>query len=278
MIAPLLKTKFYIPTPRSEFVSRPRLIERLNAGARRKFTLISASAGFGKTTLLSEWVQDGSGETALRPASCILPPSHVAWLSLDEHDNDPTRFWAYFIAALQTARADLGAAAMAALQSRQPPPIEGLLTHLINEIVELAAPLTLVLDDFHTITAPQIHDALTFCLDNLPPQLHLILSGRTDPPWPLARRRARGEMAELRTDDLRFTFEEAAAFLNQAMQLKLSPQDVVTLEGRTEGWIVGLQMAALSIQGRQDISGFIAAFAESHRFVLDYLMEEVLDQ
>ena len=278
MTVPLLKTKLYIPAPRSELVSRPRLIEQLNAGLHRKFTLISASAGFGKTTLLSEWIHGRGGVTPPTLGAVTAPLRNVAWLSLDDHDNDPTRFWAYFIAALQTARADLGAAALAALQSRHPPPSEGLLTHLINEIAELAAPLTLVLDDFHTVTAPQVHDALTFCLDNLPPQLHLILSGRTDPPWPLARRRARGEMAELRTDDLRFTFEEAAAFLNQAMQLKLSPQDVVTLEGRTEGWIVGLQMAALSIQGRQDISGFIAAFAESHRFVLDYLMEEVLDQ
>ncbi len=264
MTTPLLKTKLYIPAPRSELVSRPRLIEQLDAGIRRKFTLLSASAGFGKTTLLSEWI-----------AGCKRP---IAWLSLDEHDNDPARFWAYFIAALQTARADLGAAALAALQSRQPPPIESLLTQLINEITELAAPLILVLDDFHTITAPQIHDALTFCLDNLPPQMHLLFSSRTDPPWPLARRRARGEMAELRTDDLRFTSDEAAAFLNQVMGLDLSPGDVATLEGRTEGWITGLQMAALSIQGRKDASGFIAAFAGSHRFILDYLMEEVLDQ
>ena len=268
---PLLITKLHIPPSRPNIVPRPRLIERLDEGPllKRKLTLISAPAGFGKTTLLSEWVS-GTGE--------VTSPLPVAWVSLDKGDNDPTRFWAYFIAALQTMHADVGAAALAALQSRQPPPIEALLTNLINEIAELPAPLTLVLDDFHVITAPQIHDALIFCLDNLPPQMHLILAGRTDPPWPLARRRARGEMAELRTNDLRFTSEEAATFLNKVMKLDLPPEDVATLEHRTEGWIVGLQMAALSIQGQEDTSSFIQAFAGSHRFILDYLMEEVLDQ
>jgi len=267
----LLKTKLHIPPKRSELVSRPRLIERLNMGLHRTrggfsraLTLISAPAGFGKTTLLSEWV-----------AGCECP---VAWLSLDKDDNDPARFLAYFVAALQRVRADVGEAALTTLKSPQPPSIEPLLTDLINKITEVPEPFALVLDDFHVITASQVHDALAFLLDNLPPPMHLILSSRADQPWPLARRRARREIMELRANDLRFNSQEVATFLKEVMWLDLSQEDVAALEERTEGWIAGLQMAALSMQGRQDISGFITTFTGTHRFILDYLVEEVLDQ
>ncbi|HEY74195.1 MAG TPA: helix-turn-helix transcriptional regulator, partial [Thermoflexia bacterium] len=266
MPTPLLQTKLYIPPVRPELVSRQRLIEQLNAGLHRKLTLISAPAGFGKTTLLSEW---GAG--------CGRP---VAWLSLDEGDNDSAQFWAYLIAALQTIHEGIGEATLAALQSPQPPSVEPLLTDLINEIAGLADSFTLALDDFHVITDQQVNDGITFLLDNLPPQIHLVLSSRADPPWPLARLRARREMTELRTSDLRFTSQEAAAFLNEAMRLDLSPEDVAALEDRTEGWIAGLQMAALSMRGQtaERVADFIVAFSGSHRFILDYLVEEILDR
>ncbi|UCC65140.1 MAG: LuxR family transcriptional regulator, partial [Anaerolineae bacterium] len=280
MTTPLLKTKLYIPPIRPELVSRPRLIERLNAGLGRKLTLVSASAGFGKTTLLSEWV-----------GACGRP---VAWVSLDEGDNDPIRFWAYFIAALGTIpafkEADVGRSALAMLQTPGFPaaetslPIEALLTGLINEIVEIAVSFAFVLDDFHLIAERQIHETMAFLIDHLPPQMHLILSSRADPPWPLARLRARREMAEFRINDLRFTPEEAATFLNDAMGLALSPEDVAALEARTEGWIAGLQMAAISVRGwrrrraHRNLTRFIESFTGSHRFVLDYLVEEVLEQ
>jgi LuxR family maltose regulon positive regulatory protein len=253
-------------------VPRPRLVERLNAGLHRKLTLVSAPAGFGKTTLLGEWTANTE-----RP---------FAWLSLDEGDNDPARFLAYFVAALQTVHESVGESVLAALKSPQPPPIDLFLTSLINEIAitsdlpsaSAGRSFVLVLDDFHVITDPQVNGAMAFLLDNLPPQMHLVLSSRADPSWPLARLRARGEMTELRADDLRFTLEETTAFLNEAMRLDLSPEDVDALETRTEGWIAGLQMAALSMRGRKDVSAFIRAFSGSHRFVLDYLLEEVLEQ
>jgi LuxR family maltose regulon positive regulatory protein len=264
MAAPLLTTKLYIPPVRPDHLPRPRLIERLNEGVDRKLTLISAPAGFGKTTLLSEWARRSA-----------FP---VAWISLDTADNDAARFWSYVIVALQTIHEGVGESALTALQSPQPPLIEQLLTGLINEIAQVPAPFVLVLDDFHVITGQHVRDGMTFLLDNLSRQMHLVLSSREDPPWPLARLRARREMTELRTRDLRFTSEEAASFLNDLVQLDLSPEDVAALEGRTEGWIVGLQMAVLSMRGRKDASGFIKAFSGSHRFILDYLVEEVLDQ
>ena len=278
MSTELLRTKLFIPRPRpvAQRVPRPRLVERLNAGLGCKLTLISAPAGFGKTTLLSEWVSSSD------------PRGRVAWISLDKGDNDPTRFWSYVIAALQTVHPGLGGPALAMLQSPHPPSIESVLTGLINEIATARTDwVALVLDDLHTITNPQINDALGSLLGNLPAQsgpgeqgqgIHLTASGRADPPWALARLRARGELNELRADDLRFTYQEAAAFLNVAMKLSLSPDDVAVLEERTEGWVVGLQMAALSMQGRQDVSGLVKAFTGSHRFILDYLVEEVLDQ
>jgi LuxR family maltose regulon positive regulatory protein len=269
MPTPLLRTKLHIPPVRPELVPRPRLIERLNAGLHRKLTLVSAPAGFGKTTLLSEWIA-GCGRSQ--------PSVRIAWLSLDKGDNDPARFWAYSIAALHTIHEDVGEAALAALPSPQSPPIESILTTLINEITAIPDGLVLVFDDYHVIEAQPIHDALAFLLDHLPPQMHLIIATRADPPLPLSRLRGRGHLTELRTADLRFTPEEAAAFLNQAMGLGLSAEDVAVLEARTEGWIVGLQMVALSLQGGKDTASFIQAFTGSHRYILDYLTDEVLVQ
>jgi LuxR family maltose regulon positive regulatory protein len=262
----ILATKLYIPPARPDLVSRPCLIERLNEGfpAGRKLTLISAPAGFGKTTLVSEWVADGE-----RPA---------AWLSLDEGDNQSVRFLSYLIAALQTVEASVGKGALNALQSPQPPPAEAILTALINEIAAISDRTILVLDDYHLIEAQPIHDALTFLLEHLPPQMHLVIATREDPPLPLARLRAQGQLTELRAADLRFTPAEAAQFLNQAMGLDLAAGDITALETRTEGWIAGLQLAALSMQGYKDVASFIQSFTGSHHFVLDYLVEEVLHQ
>jgi LuxR family maltose regulon positive regulatory protein len=277
MSAPLLKTKLSVPPvrPRERMVRRPRLIEKLNDGPRlgRKLSLISAPAGFGKTTLVSEWVHRRGAVTAPLPT-----PLRVAWLSLDEGDNDPTRFLSYSIAALRTLEADIAQGALSALQSPQPPPTEAILITLINEIAALSDRIVLVLDDYHLIGAQPVHDALTFLLEHLPPQIHLVVATREDPLLPLARLRARGQLTELRATDLRFSSSEAAVFLNQVMGLDLSEEDVATLESRTEGWIAGLQLAAISMQGRKDVSGFIQSFGGSHRFVLDYLVEEVLGQ
>ncbi len=266
MSTPILATKLYIPPPRAKIVLRPRLIERLNEGLApsRKLTLISASAGFGKTTLVSEWV-----------AGCERP---VAWLSLDEGDNDPTRFLTYLVAALQTIADKYWSRGVGVLQSPQPPPTESILTALLNEITTIPDHFVLVLDDYHVIDSKPVDQALAFLLEHLPPQMHLVITTREDPPLPLARLRARGQLTELRAADLRFTPAEAAEFLNQVMGLNLSAEDIAALEARTEGWIAGLQLAALSMQGRSDATSFIQAFTGSHRFVLDYLVEEVLQR
>lgn len=260
----LLATKLLVPRPRPNLVPRVHLTRRLNEGLHRKLTLISAPAGFGKTSLLAEWIR-GTEQS-------------VAWLSLDEDDNDPVRFFAYLLATLQRIESDMGQTAQAMLQAPQPPPPVPLLTSVINDIAEIPQPFILVLDDYHTIETQPIHDALTFLLDHMPPQLHLIIATRVDPPLPIARLRARGQLTELRAADLRFTVEETTNFLNEVMELNLSAADVNALDVRTEGWIVGLQMAALSMRGRKDVSDFIKAFSGSHRFILDYLVEEVLEQ
>ena len=265
--SPLLETKLYIPKWRASLVSRPRLIERLDQGIERKLTLVSGPAGFGKTTLLAEWV--AATPVSERPA---------AWVSLDQSDNDPALFWAYFITALQAIQSGVGENALSLLQSSQPPPIEGLLTTLINEITTIPHDFVLVLDDYHVIDAQPVHSGITFLLDHLPSQMNLVIATRADPPLPLARLRGRGELTELRASDLRFTPDEMTAFLNNVMDLNLSPEDIATLEARTEGWIAGLQLAALSMEGEQDVSGFIAAFSGSHRYVIDYLAEEVLNR
>ncbi len=264
MPAPILATKLHIPPPRPGRVLRQRLIERLNEGLHRKLTLISAPAGFGKTTLVSEWIAGSERPTA--------------WLSLDEGDNDPTRFLAHFLAALQTIAADIGEGVLGALQSPQPPPTESLLTTLLNEITTVPNDFILVLDDYHVIDTKPLDDALTFLLEHLPPQMHLVISSREDPHLPLARLRVQGQLIELRVTDLRFTHSEASGFLNQVMGLNLTEQDIVSLETRTEGWIAGLQLAAISMQGQEDATRFIRSFTGSHHFVMDYLVEEVLQQ
>src|SRR3712207_13717 len=262
MSTPILATKLYVPPPQPRVVLRPRLIERLNEGLHRKLTLISAPAGSGKTTLVGEWVA-----AVERPA---------AWLSLDEGDNDPTRFRSYLVAALQTVAPDIGESVLGVLGSPQPPPTESLLTALLNEISTIPDDFVLVLDDYHVVDARAIDDALVFLLEHLPPRMHLVIATREDPHLPLARLRARGQLTELRASDLRFTLSEAAEFLNSVMGLGLSAEDIAALESRTEGWIAGLQLAALSMRGREDVSGFIRAFAGDNRYIVDYLVEEVL--
>ncbi len=268
MDSPLLTTKLYVPPLRSELVPRPGLMERLNAGLHHKLILISAPAGFGKTTLLSEWIHG-------RQAEAVLP---LAWISIDEGDNDPTHFWVYFIAALETLHAGVGETATALLHTSPPSPIEIVLTTLINAIAAAPNDLAVVLDDYHLIEAQEIHTGLTFLLEHLPPQLHLIIASRADPPLPLARLRARDQLTELRASDLRFTTAETATFLNQVMGLNLTATHIAALETRTEGWIAGLQLAALSLQGRQNVPDFITAFAGSQHYILDYLVEEVLQR
>jgi LuxR family maltose regulon positive regulatory protein len=268
----ILATKLYIPRPRSNLVSRPRLIQQLNQGRDRKLTLLSAPAGFGKTTLLGDWVQ-----------SLDCP---VAWISLDRGDNNPLRFLTYLAAALQTGDATIGRVALAMLQSSRPPSIEAVLTTLINEIAECSRPHILILDDYHLIDAKSVHEALNLLLDHSPPQLQLVISSRSDPPLRLSRLRGRNQLMELRTTDLRFRPNETTAFLNQAMGLALSAKDITALDARTEGWAVGLQMAALSIQspfsaGEHDAeraANLVATFSGDHRYILDYFTDEVLLQ
>jgi len=268
-----LTTKLYIPKPRPARVTRQHLIDTLNASLTRKLTLISAPAGFGKTTLLAAWIQQLKVTGGPSPN---LPC--VAWISLDGGDNDPNRFFAYLIAALQTILPEFGDDLLAAVQSPQPTALDSLVTGLINELADLPGHILLVLDDFHLIETVEIHDKLNFFLEHLPPTLHLVLSTRADPPWPLGRIRAGGHLAELRSKDLRFTSSETTSFLNDIMNLNLPATDIANLEERTEGWIAGLQMAALSIRGQHDTAGFIEQFSGRHRFILDYLIEEVLQQ
>lgn len=268
MSIPTLATKLYIPTSPSKVVFRPRLIERLNEGLcqeqgfGQKLTLISAPAGFGKTTLLSEWI----------PGCNRL----VAWLSLDEGDNDLTRFLVYIVSALQTIVPNFGEEMMGVLQTPQPPPTEAILTTLINEIAAIPDDFIFILDDYHVIESQAIDNAFTFLIEHLPQQMHLVITTREDPNLPISRLRARGQLTELRAADLRFTHTEGVEFLNRVMGLNLSDEDIAALDTRTEGWIAGLQLAALSMKGNQDIPGFIRAFAGDHRYIVEYLIEEVL--
>jgi len=266
-LVPLLATKLHRPLPRTHLVRRPQLAERLTQGAVGPLTLVSAPAGFGKTTLLAQWLAESG-----------MP---VAWLSLEAGDNEMVRFLSYLIAALQTLDPHLGAVALALLQMPQQAAAETVLTLLTNDVGSPGrdrGDFVLVLDDYHVIDAQPIDHALTFLVEHLPPQMHLVIATREDPPLPLARLRARGHLIELRAADLRFTPSEAAGFLNQEMGLTLSAEDIARLATRTEGWIAGLQLAAISLQGQQDATSFITSFTGSHHFVLDYLVEEVLGQ
>jgi LuxR family maltose regulon positive regulatory protein len=275
MSVPLLATKLFAPPPRAELVARPRLVERLNAGLDRKLTLVSAPAGYGKTTLIADWLQ-GQGEATLA--------RQLAWLSLDEGDNDPARFFAYMVAALQQVDPDIGHVAQVMLQAPQPPPPEALLTSLLNDVASMPGAFVLVLDDYHLIQTLPIHQQLAFWLQHQPPQMHLVIATREDPPLPLSRLRARGLITDIRQSDLRFRAEETGDFLQRVMALELEPGDVAALQRRTEGWIAGLQMAALTLQGtlaqqsREDAHWAIESFTGSHRYVLDYLIEEVFQQ
>jgi LuxR family transcriptional regulator, maltose regulon positive regulatory protein len=262
----LLATKLHAPRPLPHLVHRPRLIQRLQQGMERALTLLSAPAGFGKSTLLSDWL-----------ISRAIP---AAWLSLEPQDNEPTCFLAYLFAALQTYDPHLGTSAQAVLHSLQPAPLEAVLTLLINDLLmrrtDNQEPFVLVLDNYQVITAEAIHHALSFLLNHLPSQMHLVLATRVDPPLPLAQMRGRGALLELRVADLQFTQEEAATYLVEVVGLLLSQEESALLQARTEGWITGLQLAALSLQGRDDLAGFITAFSGSHHYVMDYLLEEVL--
>src|SRR5262244_3239260 len=256
----LVATKFHVP--RAGFVPRPRLLARLAQGVDRGLAVVCTPAGFGKTTLLGDWAR-----RSRRPA---------AWLSLDAGDNDPARFWRYVATALDRARPGTCAPLAALLRGPQQPPLEAVVTALINELMAGEREVALLLDDYHLIEAPPVHDSVTFLLDRLPPGLRLVLASRTDPPLPLARLRARGQLAELRAADLRFTLEETAAFLREVTGLDLPAASVAALQERTEGWAAGVQLAALALRGQDDPTGFVANFSGSHRYVLDYLSEEVL--
>ena len=262
MVRVLLESKLHAPRRRSGVVARPRLSARLHAGAASTLTLVSAPAGFGKTTLVAQWAADA-------PA--------CAWLSLDHGDNDPHVFWTYVIAAMNSVTADALAERLRLLLD-QPPPIDAVIAALVNELHALTADVVLVLDDYHVIESPHVHDGMAFFLEHLPPQLHVVIVGRSDPPLPLARLRARGELVEVRASDLRFTQDESAAYLMEAMGVVLAAHDVATLETRTEGWIAALQLAALSMHGRDDIPAFISGFAGDDRYIVDYLTEEVLQR
>ncbi len=264
MTTSLLVTKLFIPPLRSNAVTRTRLLARLNEDAQRKLTLISAPAGFGKTSLLSAWASSGE---------CM-----TAWLTLDERDSEPVRFLAHVIAALQSVAPGIGADVESALQGPQVPSMDVLLTALLNEISSGQRRIRLVLDDYHLTESEPVDRSVEFLLDHLPSQLHLVIATRQDPAISLSRLRTRGQMTELRASELRFSAAEAADFLNQSMGLSLSESDVSALEDRTEGWVAGLQLAALSLQGHPDVSGFIHAFAGDHRYIVDYLIDEVLRQ
>lgn len=259
---PLVATKPSIPSLRPNLVRRSRLTERLNEGLHRRSTLIAAPAGFGKTTLVGEWLDGGQ--------------RRVAWLSLEEEDGEPLRFLTYLIAALQTVVGHVGDGVLISLQSPQPPPNDALLTMLVNDLAAIPDQFVLVLDDYHVLDAEPVDRAVTFLLEHLPPRMHLVIATREEPRLPLARLRAKDQLTELRATDLRFTLAEVAGFLNETMGLALSTEEIKALDERVEGWIAGLQLVALSLQGQQDAAGFIASFTGGHSFVLDYLVEEVL--
>jgi LuxR family maltose regulon positive regulatory protein len=264
MDVPVLKTKLFVPAPRPELVRRSRLNELLDAGLHRKLTLISAPAGFGKTTLVSDWA--------------VRSQRPTAWLSLEEGDNDPVRFLSYLLAALRSVHPGLAEDVLADYQTLRPSAAETIMTELLNEITDIEEHFILVLDDLHLIRDKAILGYVSFMIEHLPSQMHLVISTRADPPFPLGALRAGGQMTELRSSDLRFNQTETAEFLNRISGLNLSEQNVQALAARTEGWIAGLQMAAVSMRGRQDMKRFIESFTGSNRYVLDYLVEEVLQR
>jgi LuxR family transcriptional regulator, maltose regulon positive regulatory protein len=258
----LLASKFYYPPHRLDFVERPHLLARLDAGLSGKLTLVSAPPGFGKTTLVSEWIR-----------GCDHP---TAWLSLDKNDNDPSRFLIYLIAALQRIDSEIGIDVQVVLEESQSPHFEILLTRLISEMARFPRKSIIVLDDYHLIDSKTVHDVINFLIEHLPPTIHLVITGRADPPLPISRLRVQGDVNEVRSSQLRFTQKEAAAFLNDRMGFDLSPEGIAALEARTEGWVASLKLAAISMQGRHDRTEFITEFSGSHRYVIDYLVDEVM--
>lgn len=259
-----LTTKLYLPTARQVLVDRPKLLEKLESGLKGRLTLISAPAGFGKTSLITAWRRQGN-----------MP---IAWYSLDEEDNRPEIFADYLIGALQTINEGLGRETSVLLQNSPPPPLKVFLASLLNEISECETEFVLAFDDYHIISELEIHEAMSYLIERLPPNIHALVTTRSDPPFPLSRLRARGELKELRAPDLRFNGKDAATFLNDVMGLDLASHDIAALEERTEGWIAGLQLSALSLQGRENKSDFVREFAGDDRFILDYLLEEVLNR
>ena len=258
----LLRTKFYVPPIRSIQIARPRLLDLINGGLDRSLILVSAPAVYGKTTLVNRWLK----ETQI--------PS--AWLSLDAGDNDPIRFLQYLLTTLLPIAPGIENDLLGMIQGIQPAQFENVINQLANELASVSDPFVLVLDDFHVIQSEAVLKILSYLLEHLPNQMHLAILSRTDPPLPLSRLRVRGQLLDIRADQLRFTYAEIASFLNEAMGLTLSPNDLSAMEARTEGWIAGLQLAALSIQGCDDIHGFVLAFTGSHHYVMDCLAEEVL--
>lgn len=274
MPSPLLTTKLYIPPKRPELVHRPRLISQLNKGLYRKLTLVSAPAGYGKSTLITDWVDNLQIESKDQTPHEL----NIAWLSIDSADNDLARFLSYLITALQTHQPSLGESVLAMASKSSRDTIEPLLTLLLNDLAQFEGNLVVILDDYHLIQTSEIHQAMVFLLEHAPPKFHIVIATRSDPPFPLSRWHARGQLLELRAADLRFNSQETAAFLSNVMTISLSEQDISTLTTRTEGWIAGLQMAALSLQRREDVQSFIEAFSGSHEFVADFLTDEVLAQ
>ncbi len=261
----LLQTKLYIPSLRPNFIPRPHLIAKLDEGQPSKLILLSASAGYGKTALITEWINHAK------------PQKAICWLSLDDEDSEPQQFFSYLAAAIRPL-ADVQSSLAQQLQAPQSPPAKSLMAAVVNDVIPVSTPFYLILDDYHVIDSPDIDGAIAFLLDHMPPQMTLVLTSRADPGFPISRLRARGQLTEVRADDLRFSESETAQFLQQSMNLTLSPDQITALESRTEGWIAGLQMAALSLQNRGDVAGFIDNFTGSHRFIMDYLLEEVLNQ
>ncbi len=262
----ILTTKLFIPPAPPELVRRPRLLDKIQAALKYKLTLVSAPAGFGKTTLLSEWIRDSQ------------PLTHTAWLSLEEADDNTSRFWEYFIAALRTLQPDIGGITLELLYASQPMPVEYMLTPLVNDLTCIEQDSLLVLDDYHFIQSEPVHSGIDFLLEHLPPRLHLVIATRADPPLPLAHFRGRGTILEIGADDLRFTTEEATALLTGLGVPALSSGDIEALNARAEGWVVGLKMAMLTIRGEKDIPGFISGFTGTQRYIMDYLIEEVLQR
>jgi LuxR family maltose regulon positive regulatory protein len=274
----LLTTKLFTPRRQAPVVTRPRLIDQLNEGSSERLILVSGPAGFGKTTLVAQWLHHfGFGANPTNPKSEIRNLK-FSWLSLDDQDNDPIRFLTYLVAALRGVEPGIGHNVERLLQTPQPPALADLITILLNEIAQVTTPFVLVLDDYHVIHTAAIHQALSFLVEHMPPAMHLVILTRADPPLPLARWRVRRLLTEIREQDLRFTADEVVAFLEQALDTQLSCADVTALTQRTEGWVAGLQLAALSMAGRSNLRTFIQDFTGSHAYIVDYLTEEVLQR